>query len=468
MINNGDNDIRVSCVNGTPNTYDSNSDSESGVPYLEDSATESCLYEEQSSICRNIEIRDNSVESISPTSSLGGSEKERCCDFDKGNISFDEEINRVGQCSRVYTHKRRKTTTDNSVKNNNNNDSKSKRHSIIEKCKSLAKEQFTSNRIDLEDESSDEGNGPVTLETNLSSPDYMLSFSNESIQSIVGCSISDFCQSNGTFELLEPKHIAKYTIESQEVSVQPVLRRSVRLNQQENEENDSILPSKPKVEEKPHRPNKMKQLKRKNTERHVPNVKLIVTSTQQQKKSKDKSKGSNAVTRNKEIVKKQKVELETQQLNSSASSVSRALWGDMSDISEQNEEYQEYSCNTDIPFAVGLLPLRAALEKLQATPDYQPRKTRSSAASTSKYLFQENNCNGFKRKNSPSNQQDILFSKKTSKDERKKDSNCWVPTSISPLSLPESVGLTTSPRKRSLSESASWKIERIKSMPDSP
>lgn len=63
--------------------------------------------------------------------------------------------------------------------------------------------------------------------------------------------------------------------------------------------------------------------------------------------------------------------------------INRALWGDMSDISEECEctmDLQEYTPHAEIPFAVGLLPLRTALEKMQATPDYQPRKTRSSVA----------------------------------------------------------------------------------------
>lgn len=38
------------------------------------------------------------------------------------------------------------------------------------------------------------------------------------------------------------------------------------------------------------------------------------------------------------------------------------------------------SPSKDIPYAVGLLPLRTALEKLQAMPEYQPRKTRSASS----------------------------------------------------------------------------------------
>ncbi|XP_012289030.1 uncharacterized protein LOC105704406 isoform X2 [Orussus abietinus] len=81
------------------------------------------------------------------------------------------------------------------------------------------------------------------------------------------------------------------------------------------------------------------------------------------------------------------------------SSINRALWGDMADVLENGEnvfDWSEHSNSKEIPFAVGLLPLRAALERLQAIPDYHPRKTRSSAAPCRQEL------NSFKRKHSPS------------------------------------------------------------------
>ncbi|XP_012254287.2 uncharacterized protein LOC105685055 isoform X1 [Athalia rosae] len=81
--------------------------------------------------------------------------------------------------------------------------------------------------------------------------------------------------------------------------------------------------------------------------------------------------------------------------------VSRALWGDMSDYLENTNndlDYSDYSPSKEIPFAVGLLPLRAALERMQAMPDYQPRKTRSSVTPLVKHEL-----NGVKRRNSGSN-----------------------------------------------------------------
>ncbi|XP_046998962.1 uncharacterized protein LOC124615174 [Schistocerca americana] len=63
----------------------------------------------------------------------------------------------------------------------------------------------------------------------------------------------------------------------------------------------------------------------------------------------------------------------------------------VSDITELPENYilltdaktegQVISPNKDIPYAVGLLPLKTALEKFQSMPDHQPRKTRSSSTS---------------------------------------------------------------------------------------
>ena len=48
--------------------------------------------------------------------------------------------------------------------------------------------------------------------------------------------------------------------------------------------------------------------------------------------------------------------------------------------SVQTGEGAVSSPSKDIPYAVGLLPLRTALEKLQAMPEYHPRKTRSASS----------------------------------------------------------------------------------------
>lgn len=47
----------------------------------------------------------------------------------------------------------------------------------------------------------------------------------------------------------------------------------------------------------------------------------------------------------------------------------------LDDLNDDDDE----ATSKDIPLAVGLLPLRTALERIQATPEHQPRKTRSSS-----------------------------------------------------------------------------------------
>ncbi|KAK3928767.1 Longitudinals lacking protein, isoforms J/P/Q/S/Z [Frankliniella fusca] len=47
----------------------------------------------------------------------------------------------------------------------------------------------------------------------------------------------------------------------------------------------------------------------------------------------------------------------------------------LDDLNDDDDE----TPSKDIPLAVGLLPLRTALERIQATPEHQPRKTRSSS-----------------------------------------------------------------------------------------
>ncbi|KAJ1521605.1 hypothetical protein ONE63_003254 [Megalurothrips usitatus] len=49
----------------------------------------------------------------------------------------------------------------------------------------------------------------------------------------------------------------------------------------------------------------------------------------------------------------------------------------LDDLNDDDEE--EDPTNKDIPSAVGLLPLRSALERIQSTPEHQPRKTRTSS-----------------------------------------------------------------------------------------
>jgi len=92
--------------------------------------------------------------------------------------------------------------------------------------------------------------------------------------------------------------------------------------------------------------------------------------------------------------------------------IDRFLWGDLSDTLDdpriETTDLLAYPSNTEIPFAVGLLPLRTALEKMQATPDYQPRKTRSSVAP----MKQDVACTSLKRKNGTSFSDAMVLSKR--------------------------------------------------------
>uniref|UniRef100_A0ABD2W4F1 BTB domain-containing protein n=1 Tax=Trichogramma kaykai TaxID=54128 RepID=A0ABD2W4F1_9HYME len=429
LVSNSDNDIRMSFVN-TPRINDdtgNNSEFESEPTYFEDSNSERCLYDDLN-IHLNGDIQHISTESSENSSSSSSStslecEKERCCDFvANGEISksnsFDEDIKRVGQCSRVYTHKRRKLRNGVSSTSNNN----IKRNSS-DKSFSTPQPHLVSGRIDLEEEFSND-EGPVTLETNLDneSSDYTMTFSNESIQSIVGCSISDFCRSNNMFELLNARTTVTSKCSSESTtedttedaeeddvispSATPVLRRSVRLHQQENEDNQ---PRRKRLK-KGQLSSKLKLLrrneKRKNNERRVPDLHAPIPSRKSAVSSRKHSSSRKETTTKPKTLIPNEPPNETMRTTLS-SSVSRALWGDRSDIAEDGSDPNddgidglEYSPSTEIPYAVGLLPLRAALEKLQATPDHQPRKTRSSVAASSLNKTYENH-NGLKRKFSP-------------------------------------------------------------------
>lgn len=390
---------------------------------------------------------------------------EPCCDFinngyakNSEESTTDNEVNRVGQCSKVYTHKRRRKNSD------ENAQQQQLKHRVVNLVEKTQQPLIITNRIDLiEDSSSNEA--PVTLKTNLDneSSDYLLSFNNnsESIQSIIGCSLSDFCRrpSSAAFELFNPQAVrgTLYDKENDEEDNEeeslnnrpPVLRRSVRLTTQQENEVETFAPKSRLREEKkggrsPLNAKLFSRTKRnksnKDLERRLPNVKVFVTAqpTNSRKNlarplrktsnkqlvaaerctsknhftQKNKLTTTNLTTsNNNNNIHMEKTEGSTTTNTTRTSSVNRALWGDMSDVAEEKirggggellvaEEFLEYSSSAEIPFAVGLLPLRAALERMQATLDHQPRKTRSSvnAFSLAKQEF-----NNVKRKNSPIN-----------------------------------------------------------------
>ncbi|KAL6427647.1 hypothetical protein ACFW04_008842 [Cataglyphis niger] len=324
----------------------------------------------------------------------------------------------VGKCVKVYTPKRRKSIDE--VRNK----------LVYTQCNLVPTPPHSTDSIDLLDEPS-ANDLPVTLLTSLDmeSAEYILSLSTESIQSIVGGTISDQHTVIGSKEINAEEDVDKQlnNLMSDTNYRKPVLRRSTRLNQQENDEtmnNDFSLRTFAGTEKlfkkgnSPNRTESCAKTKRKGKEdRKVPDHNTIASSVQSHKKNSRKSNSKLIVKKNNKPVctmasSKEKEEsrskeegksktnnrfkadtekLTTLDQHSIVSSIksntceciNRALWGDMSDMLdcwESEIDLHAYPSNTEIPFAVGLLPLRTALEKMQAMPDYQPRKTRSSVA----------------------------------------------------------------------------------------
>jgi len=328
----------------------------------------------------------------------------------------------VGKCVKVYTPKRRRSIDE--VRNK----------LVHTQCNLVPTPPHSTDSIDLLDEPS-ANDVPVTLLTSLDmeSAEYILSLSTESIQSIVGGTISDQHTVIGCRETNVERDAAKERLNSPINDMdcaKPVLRRSTRLSQQENDEaasNGLSSGNSPGIEKpfkkgnSPNRTESFAKAKRKGKEdRKMPDHSAVASAVQSSKKS-----SNNKKTNSKLIVRKSnkstctlagskereeskpkeeskskansRFKIENTERSMTAEQptayhsiksnvckcISRALWGDMSDTLDYWETEMDllaYPSNTEIPFAVGLLPLRTALEKMQATPDYQPRKTRSSVA----------------------------------------------------------------------------------------
>lgn len=360
----------------------------------------------------------------------------KCCDFmnncqDQNNHPMLDEVNEMGPCSKVYTHKKRK------------ND-QNKISSFCPHFGESSLQLLTSNCIDLVEASNRVS--PVTIQINLDneSTDYIFSFSSESVQSVMGGAFDDNIFLNN-FDLFEIRTNlngrVEHKIEAEDEVDKPTLRRSSRLNQQENEEATTVSKnhiSKHKLAGDKKKKNSVNvfprnKRKSKDSEHGVPNglyaakkvsAKPIKKSTKLNGKCISKSPLPKVV---RDFSKSKSTAMErfdylgnrTNESNSSPTpsfsntSVSRALWGDMSDLIEDGrvvEEFLEYDKSTEIPFAVGLLPLRAALERMQATLDHQPRKTRSSIQ-TNKNAVSDNG--NLKRRGTP-NPTDICAKKQSS------------------------------------------------------
>lgn len=401
---------------------------EEEAAYFEET-TERCLYEDLPTC--NGGHRDNSCDSSSSTlysENSGKNNYERCCDLvrENGCVGTDDEDevdSRVGQCSRTYTHKRRK------MGNGLQNKERPKRHHAP-----IPTPQ--NSRIDLTDDEA-----PVTLTPDLNtvSPEYDLRYSTESIVSIIGCTMADLDDRTRLYEVEEEEEM------EEEDSRPPVLRRSVRLNQQEAEESPAPprLRSKLKDDKKNSKPSKIKlfppsrsKRKSKELERRVP-----IKNNNPQKKTK---KSHHIAVKPSKTNEHGDSEQPPMKPNTPSSSVNRALWGDMTDVNEDGDgeqefEFMEYSTSAEIPFAVGLLPLRAALERMQATLDHQPRKTRSSV------LMTKQDSSSLKRKNSP-------IPTNSSSNKRQNTSELEDnPSAVCHIQIRTE---TSPPRKRSLSDGA--------------
>lgn len=349
-------------------------------------------------------------------------------DFAQYKFEGADVPNKVGKCIKVYTHKRRKSIDEikNKLTNMNN---------IIQNPPST-------DCIDLLDEPSTT-DIPVTLLTSLDmeSAEYIISLNTKNIQSIVGATLTEQHTLNKCKDLEEiiecnaqQDSINKTELNTQDTEIsncsKPILRRSLRLNQQEIEEtinnNETIKTS---TEKKEHfkksnfsnktelcikRKRKIKDVDRKVPEQIINNViqpikktfnnsrrntKLIVKKNKCIISNKEKDEQTVKITNKLKCGISEATNIDSiftlPKLNT-IEHINRALWGDMTDFAEDYKNrinLLENSSNTEIPFAVGLLPLRTALEKMQATPDYQPRKTRSSVAPIRQEI------NNLKRKN---------------------------------------------------------------------
>ncbi|XP_033179001.1 uncharacterized protein LOC100747659 isoform X3 [Bombus impatiens] len=338
-------------------------------------------------------------------------------DFAQYKFEGTDVPSKVGKCVKVYTHKRRKSIDD--IKNK------------LTDVNSIIQNPPSTDCIDLLDEPST-NDIPVTLLTSLDmeSAEYIISLSTENIHSVVGTTLTEQHTLN-TCKKIE--QIIEYNTqqdslnkieldtENSEASnyTKPILRRSLRLNQQEMEEtinnNEAVkdLQEKEKHFKKSNFSNraelcikkkrKIKVTDRKVSEQAIHNVMQPIRKTfNNSRRNAEKlivRKNNKSTLSNKEkdeqtvkITNKLKCDIsEATEIDSiftlpklnTIEHINRALWGDMSDFPEDYENkvnLMECTPNTEIPFAVGLLPLRTALEKMQATPDYQPRKTRSSVA----------------------------------------------------------------------------------------
>ncbi|XP_063976267.1 zinc finger and BTB domain-containing protein 18.3-like [Diachasmimorpha longicaudata] len=317
----------------------------------------------------------------------------------------------IGECSRVYTHKKRTSMDD-------------RRSQFLPLNFSQLHESLPTDCIDLSyDKSCDIS--PVTFSPVDLEAEYMFNLNTETIQSMShpqNCSITDkhrsiyddvdiqrlAAPSNNNIRKI--KELFSDQNQCNNIVTTPVLRRSVRLNQLENDDtvnnnSESLICQKTKdCKKQPLKKlkkfSKIKSIKLNGkskdsdsrisdeNRKHVINArslrssrKIVTKNSSKFSLSREEQKGKNTKLKGGKIEESlDNGDYVPVKLNTIAS-VDRSLWGDMSDLldsCQNNAVVPDYSKSKEIPFAVGLLPLRAALERMQAIPDYQPRKTRSS------------------------------------------------------------------------------------------
>lgn len=337
------------------------------------------------------------------------------------NVAEFEEVNRsVEKSLRVYTHKKRKLNEE--VEKN------------LLKITDNLPELPNSDCIDLIGE-------PSRNDTELES-EYILTLSPKNVETVI-----DFCndevfeerklsgsnipsiankQARQMKEIFTNEQSDSVIYRSNSTQCPPTLRRSVRLSQHESEDPISENPDQELDKRKDLKKGSLIINKRKNRDADY-------TESDENKNSRKSVRANNTgklsgprggikarLSLSRGIRRKEENVIANGKLNKSdkmqvmrpewcesfskkfntIATVSRALWGDMSDClenSENNFDALDHSPSKEIPFAVGLLPLRAALERMQAMPDYQPRKTRSSAMPFKQEF------NGARRKNQSTN-----------------------------------------------------------------
>lgn len=200
----------------------------------------------------------------------------------------------------------------------------------------------------------------------MESDNYILNLSKENIQSIIGGAISD------QHRVIEYKEDVKQDADKEngiDCTKQVTVRRSLRVNQQSGCKNNDLFPKRKKTT-KAHSQTKIKYKKdtrKKEVKNHNTPVKKL--------RSDINDKHVNNKQTEETIV---KLDQSVDQSVKSTTGIPRAAWGDITDGPQSETDQLEYPANSEILYAVNLMSVQSALEKMQAMLDYQPRKTRSS------------------------------------------------------------------------------------------